>query len=80
MQHEIFSSVAELYRVHFDFMLRELVSQQQALLRKSHDCGNGQEWLKTKSPSEEVLISGSTLGGTNEIARSLVRERSVNGK
>jgi hypothetical protein len=35
----------------------------------------GQEWLKTKGPAEEVLIIGSTLAATNEIARSLIREK-----
>jgi ATP-dependent helicase/nuclease subunit B len=35
----------------------------------------GQEWLKTKTPAEEVLIIGSTLAGANEIARSLIREK-----
>jgi hypothetical protein len=35
----------------------------------------GQEWLKNKTPAEEVLIIGSTLAGANEITRSLIREK-----
>jgi ATP-dependent helicase/nuclease subunit B len=35
----------------------------------------GQEWLKIKTPAEEVLIIGSTLAAANEITRSLIREK-----
>ena len=35
----------------------------------------GQEWLKSKTPAEEVLIIGSTPVGANEITRSLIREK-----
>ncbi len=33
------------------------------------------DWLKTRSPAEEVLIIGATLGAANELARSLAQSK-----
>jgi ATP-dependent helicase/nuclease subunit B len=35
----------------------------------------GRDWLKTRSPAEEVLIIGATLGAANEVARSLAQSK-----
>jgi hypothetical protein len=37
--------------------------------------GRGREWLEARTPAEQVLIVGATLGAANEFARSVAQTK-----
>src|SRR6516162_6825913 len=40
-----------------------------------HRVARGRDWLKARTPTEEILIIGATLGAANELARSVAQAK-----
>ena len=84
MQHTIFSRVADLYRMHFDVVLRKLVSEFQAgpqrvdkptvsrfYLTVEFDCTAGGRARLDETTQETVLAAKSLSEAVGQVAFTL---------